>query len=158
MPTLLTTKQLESATAGGDDFIRTKNGQIVALALRLDLNPNAPYVIIVGKGVRREHRAKLLEQQGGPFPTYLKRGINSWEYIGDYGPYEFKSDAATVQRFARFRKPDSVAGSLFLTPVAASAKLVGSDDVDKIPNRGFPDAATRKAIELAAIDFVTQKL
>lgn len=55
----ITTKQLAAATAGGDDAIRTRNGRVVGLALRLDMNPDAPYVIIVGKGVQRERRAQL---------------------------------------------------------------------------------------------------
>ena len=158
MTSLLTTKQLEQATAGGDDFIRTAKGRVVGLALRLDLNPDAPDVIIVGKGIRRELRARLVASQGGTAPTYLKRGVNAWEFVGDYGPYVYKDDAATVQRLVKLRKPNSVAGGLFLSTAAASAKWADDDERNRLGNRGFPDAATRKAIEIAAVNFVTSKL
>jgi rhodanese-related sulfurtransferase len=158
MTSLLTTKQLEQATAGGDDFIRTAKGSVVGLALRLDLNPDAPDVIIVGKGIRRELRAKILALQGGTVPTYLKRGVNAWEFVGDYGPYIYKDDAATVQRLVRVRKPNSVAGGLFLSTAAASAKWAVDDERSRLGNRGFPDAATRKAIEIAAVNFVISRL
>ncbi len=158
MTTLLTTKQFEQATAGGDDFIRTAKGRVVRLALRLDLNPDAPDVIIVGKGIRRELRAKLVASQGGTAPTYLKRGVNAWEFVGESGPYVYKNDAATVQRLGGLRKPNSVAGGLYLSTTAASARWAEAGKHGRLGNRGFPDAATRKAIETATVNFVTSKL
>lgn len=158
MTSLLTTKELEQATAGGDDFIRTAKGSVVGLALRLDLNPDAPDVIIVGIGVRRELRAKLVASQGGTVPTYLKRGVNAWEFVGDCGPYVYKNDAATVHRLVKLRKPNSVAGGLFLSTAAASARWANGDEPSRLGNRGFPDTDTRKAIETAAVNFVTSKL
>lgn len=158
MTSLLTTKQLERASAGGDDFIRTAKGRVVALALRRDLNPDAPDVIIVGRGVRRELRARLVASQGGTIPTFLKRGVNAWEFVGDYGPYVYRDDAATVQKLVKLRKPNSVAGGLFLSVNAASAKWAGDDEQGRLGNRGFPDAGTRKAIETAAINFVSSRL
>jgi hypothetical protein len=158
MTSLLTTTQLEQATAGGDDFIRTAKGRVVGLALRLDLNPAAPEVIIVGNGIRRELRAKLVASQGGTVPTYLKRGVNAWEFVGNYGPYVYKDDSATVQRLVRDRKSNSVVGGLFLSTAATSAKWAEADERGRLENRGFPDATTRKAIETAAVNFVTSKL
>lgn len=146
MTKLITTKQLAAATAGGDNAIRTKKGQVVGLALRLDMNPDAPYVIIVRKGVQRERRAQLATIQDCHVPTYIKRDTDAWEYIGDYGPYVFKTDVSTIQKLAKHRKPNSVAGGLFL------------DESSRIKNRGFPDAATRKAVEKAAVEFVMLEL
>jgi Domain of unknown function (DUF3883) len=154
MATMITTSQLIVSTAGGDDFIRTKNGRVVGLALRKDLNPDAPEVIIVGRGPRRESRAKLLEQQATPVPAYMKRGVNSWEYIGEYGPYIYKTDKSTVAKLVRSRQPNSVAGGLYLSANAILSLNAGAEEESKLSNRGFPDAKTRKEIETAAVKFV----
>jgi hypothetical protein len=53
----ITTAELARRTAGGDDYIRTKDGEIKGLALRLDLNKKAPEIVVVGKGPRIESRA-----------------------------------------------------------------------------------------------------
>jgi hypothetical protein len=154
---MITTAQLAAATAGGDDFIRTFNGQVMGLALRLDLNPTAPEVIIVGKGVRREQRARLVEAHQLPIPTYIKRGTNAWEHIGDYGPFVYRTDNATVQRLVKYRLPNSVAGGLYLSDESAISKAASNDNA-RARNGGFPDAKTRKEIEEAAIGFVTKSL
>ena len=49
---MISTKTLAARLAGGDDYIRTKRGRVRGLALRTDLNPEAPEVIVVGMGPR----------------------------------------------------------------------------------------------------------
>ena len=49
-----------------------------------DYNPEAPRVILAGRGPIIEESAAALIGQQGPIPVYLKRGSNAWEYVGDY--------------------------------------------------------------------------
>ena len=44
----ITTDELARRTAGGDDYTRTKDGEIKGLALRLDLKKKAPETVVVG--------------------------------------------------------------------------------------------------------------
>ena len=68
----------------GDGFLRYGDDQIVSAALHTDLNPDAPTVILVGRGPRRESSAQLLCEQRLPVAVYLKRGTNRWEFSGDF--------------------------------------------------------------------------
>ena len=49
-----------------------------------DYNPEAPRVILPGRGRDIEKWADVLCKQGGPVPVYLKRAPNEWEFVGDY--------------------------------------------------------------------------
>ncbi|WP_233886397.1 DUF3883 domain-containing protein [Paraburkholderia flagellata] len=144
------TAELARLTAGGDDYIRTKDGEVKGLALRLDLNEGAPDVIVVGKGPRIEHRAMLLRDTPHGVPTYVKRGTNSWEYLGEYKATAYRIDAPTIKQYRGERPASDIAGILFLESVEAVSVTVRGG--------GFADPQTRREIEEAAINFVKQEL
>ncbi|WP_179258548.1 DUF3883 domain-containing protein [Caballeronia sordidicola] len=142
--------ELARLTAGGDDYIRTKDGEVKGLALRLDLNEEAPEVIVVGKGPRIEHRAKLLLDTPYAVPTYVKRGTNAWEYLGEYRATAYRTGRSTIEQYRGERRADDIAGILFLESVEAVSVTVRGG--------GFADPQTRREIELAAIHYVTREL
>ncbi|WP_423193710.1 DUF3883 domain-containing protein [Cupriavidus sp. H18C2] len=144
------TAELARLTAGGDDYIRTKDGEVKGLALRLDLNEGAPEVVVVGKGPRIERRAKLLLDTPYAVPTYVKRGTNAWEYLGEYRAIAYREDRSTIEQYRGERRAEDVAGILFLE----------SDEALSVTVRGggFADPQTRWEIELAAIQYVTREL
>lgn len=146
-PSWITTDELGIRTAGGDDYIRTKGGEVKGLALNPNLNHDAPSVVVIGKGPRIEARAKLFVESGLTVPTYMKRGTNAWELIGDYWAIEYKIDSATIRKYRGDRPLDKVAGILFLERT----------DETTVEVRGgcFADSKTRKEVEQAAIKFVT---
>lgn len=143
----ITTAELAKRTAGGDDYIRTKGGEVKGLALNPRLNHDAPNIVVVGKGQRIEARAKLFVESGVTIPTFIKRGTNAWELIGSYRAIEYRVEAATVRRHRGSRPIDEVAGILFLER---------TDEVTvDVRGGGFADSKTRKEVEQAAIAFVT---
>ena len=142
----ITTAELAIRTAGGDDYIRTKGGEVKGLALNPSLNHDAPNVVVVGKGPRIEARAKLFVESGLTVPTYMKRGTNAWELIGNYRASEYKTDSATIRKHRGDRPVDEIAGILFL-------ERTDEAKVD-VRGGGFADPATRRAVELAAVEFV----
>jgi hypothetical protein len=146
-PNWITTAELAQRTAGGDNYIRTKDGEVKGLALRLDLNEQAPDIVVVGKGPRIEARAKLFLNSGASVPTYVKRGTNAWELIGQYRATAYRTNATTIRTHASDRPQGKVAGILFLE--RTDEVTVG------VRGGGFADPATRRAVELAAIAFVT---
>jgi hypothetical protein len=110
----ITTDQLAEATAGGIDFIRTKDNKFKGLALRPDMNERAPRIVVVGKGPRIEDKAERFAKADVSIPVYLKRGTNAWEYIGNYRAVSYRTDAETISQYRGSRQRDTVAGILFL--------------------------------------------
>jgi len=149
-PKILTTAELALATAGGDDYIRTRNNVVRGLALRLDFNPEAPDVVVFGPGPRVWARAQRLLDSGSAVPTYVKRGTNAWEYMGEYRATALRSDPATLRQYAKGRRVGEVAGALFLENAAEPEVQVFGG--------GFADAQTRREVERAAVAFVTHEL
>lgn len=148
--TCISTAELARITAGGDDYIRTKDGQVKGLALRLDLNEGAPEIITVGKGPRIQHRARLLLDTPHAVPTYVKRGTNSWEYIGEYKATAYRTDGSTIEQYHGARQVRDVAGILFLESIDTVSIAVRGG--------GFADPLTRREVEQAAIRCVTREL
>ena len=148
--TWIDTPTLAERLAGGDDYIRARNGEVRGLALRLDLNPQAPNIVIVGKGPRIEERARLLVNTRGPVPAYAKRDTSAWEYLGEYSGTAYRTDIDTIKRYRADRLARDVAGILFLE----SANMVSVS----VRGGGFADPLTRREVEQAAIDFVTATL
>ena len=154
----LTTPELAKATAGGDDYIRTKNNKVLGLALKLEVNPLAPDpaagridgVVAFGKGPQIEARAQLFLDSGCAAPVYIKRRVNHWEYVGNYYASEIRRDPESIAKYGGNRKPGTVAGVLFLRS--------GSELDVQIARRGFPDLKTRQETEIAAVSFVWSEL
>ena len=98
---------------GGDleSYLPNVGGLVVAACLRLDTNPHAPDVILVGTGPGIEGAADMLIAQQTPVPTFLKRGPGKWEYCGDYAVERWSTDAAEL---------------------AAQAARSGRDDITRI--------------------------
>jgi len=151
-PKILTTKELAKATAGGDDYIRTKNNIVRGLALNRDYNPDAPEIIVFGQGPKVQTRAQLFLNSGVAVPTYIKDGVKAWRYVGEYRATKISRDPAIVQKYGvrRRRYAKYAAGVLFLE--SASEPNV------EISGGGFADPQTRKEVEVAAMKFVTNEL
>lgn len=146
----ITTAQLKEATAGGDSYIRTKNNEVRGLALKKELNPNAPDVVLVGQGPRIQRSAELFAEQGRAVPTYIKNDVDDWEFFGHYRAAKLSRKASDIKAHGSSRPPNSVAAALFLEK---------AEELDIVPRKGsFPDAKERKEIEQAAINFVTRTL
>jgi len=75
-------------------YLPTRQGSVVAACLKLDLNPNAPYVILCGKGTIIASAGVALSVQREPIPVFIKRGVNRWEYQGLFKVTEAHSSGA----------------------------------------------------------------
>lgn len=141
----ISTPELAKRTAGGDGYIRTKDGVVKGLALKRTLNSLAPNIIVVGKGLHIEARAALFLGSGVSVPAYIKRATNAWELIGQYRAVAYRTDQATIKRDGDGRDVAGIAGILYTER---------TDEVAiNICGGGFADPAARKAVELAAIAY-----
>ena len=149
-PEFVNTKELAHLLAGGDDYIRTKNNIVLGLALTRKLNPDAPEVVVFGKGPRVVARAELFLQSRLVVPAYIKRKVDQWQYLGQYKAVDIRTEASALTYYGRTRIPDTVAGALILERVDVESLSVHGG--------GFADSETRKAVEEAAIKYAIRYL
>ena len=74
----------EKLGGGKQTFLPTKNNKVVCVCLTKDLNPNAPYEIVVGDGPIITSSAKRFADQSTYVPTFMKIKSNEWAYEGDF--------------------------------------------------------------------------
>ena len=68
------------------EYLPSVGGRVVCACLRRSKhNPDAPEIILAGKGSRVKQAAeRLCERQQDPIPMFIKLRPNFWEYVGDY--------------------------------------------------------------------------
>ncbi len=145
--TWLTTAELARRTAGGDGFLRFKNGNVVAIAITPQKNENAPEILVVGKGPRRVAGAEQLVSSRRIVPLYMKREVNAWEFIGRYRAYDYRSARSDILKYRGSRPLDQIAGILFLEST--------DEPVLDLCGGSFGDPESRRKVERAAINFVS---
>ncbi|MDA3132213.1 DUF3883 domain-containing protein [Atlantibacter subterranea] len=149
-PPLVTTAELAALTAGGIDYIRTKNNIIKGLALKLTVNPLGPEVIVFGGGKNMVARAERFLASQAVVPAYVKLTTNRWKFYGLYRATAIKRDKHTITKYRADRLEQNIDGVLFLENVAEPT----TDSFDG----QYGDAKTRKAVEEAAIKAVWKYL
>ena len=65
-------------------YLPTVAGTVVAACIKPKLNPQAPNVILCGKGPVIAASAAALAKQTEPVPVFIKRGVNRWEFQGKF--------------------------------------------------------------------------
>jgi hypothetical protein len=96
-------------------YLPRNRGDVVSGCFRTDLNPKAPYEILVGHGKLRISSAKRLVEQDKPIPVFLQRASKRWEFIGYYRGVKYSDAPGEVAAKARTANLDGqVAGVLYL--------------------------------------------
>jgi hypothetical protein len=65
-------------------YLPMKDGRVLYGAFRKDLNPDAPRIILPGKGSIIENSAYTFARQRNPIPVFIKHGRNKWKYVGEF--------------------------------------------------------------------------
>jgi hypothetical protein len=115
------TRREIGARVGGDlqSYLPNVGGRVAAACLDPNLNPDAPAVILPGIGPRIEGAADLLLAQGAPVPTFLKRGTNEWEYVGEFRAEHGSRDASELTTHARRSGRSDITRVIHMTEVKA---------------------------------------
>jgi len=80
-----TREQIHSHCGGSkQSYLPTVKGQVVAACLTPKLNPRAPAVILCGCGPVVAAAGAALASQSEAIPVFVKRGVNCWEYQGQF--------------------------------------------------------------------------
>ena len=111
---IISTKEVAKRTAGGDSYIRTKDGLVMGIAITKKKNPKAPSIITVSKGPFIVKNAELLANTKTPVPVYLKLGTNQWLYKGKYKVFNYSLDKADIEEYHGSREIEEIHGILFL--------------------------------------------
>jgi hypothetical protein len=112
-----TRREISSRLGGSVQSYLPHTDEIVrAACLRLDTNPGAPGIILVGTGPGIERAAEMLIAQRTSVPTFLKRGLGKWEYVGDYAVDHWSSDGAELAAQAKRSGRKDITRIIYMTP------------------------------------------
>ena len=129
---ILTRDQIKKEVgAGGDGFLLTKNNLVVAVALDLEKNPQGPDILLVGKGRVKEKNARLFVDSQSCVPTFVKRGVNRWEFRGHYYATALVNDDSAIETYRQHRPKNDISGIMFM-------------EMDGMYWHNFPDEAADK--------------
>lgn len=116
-PNIISTAELARRTAGGDSYIRTKDGEVMGVAITKKKNPKAPKVITVSKGERIIKNAEILVATVNSFPVYLKLGVNQWLYKGEYIVERYSTETRDIRENCGNISEGEIHGILFLKKI-----------------------------------------
>jgi hypothetical protein len=109
-----------ASVVGGErqSYLPQKEGTIVCGRFTRDMNPKAPYEVLVGDLPKVAAKAKLLIEQGGSIPVFVKEAPNEWRFHGFMAPARFATDRRTVESKAKAAgREGPIAGVLVLEDV-----------------------------------------
>lgn len=107
------------AAVGGSvqSYLPIKDGKVVAVCLTKEYNPDAPRVILVGKGPIIESAGNLLSQQVLPVPVFMKKVVNEWEYQGMFKVVRHIVGSVDMQPYVKRSGRSDVVRVIFLEQV-----------------------------------------
>lgn len=75
-----------SKMLGGDtqSYLPISKEAVVCACLTMELNPDAPDIILVGKGKQTVRAAQIFLEQNWTVPLFIKQLENEWEYKGNF--------------------------------------------------------------------------
>jgi hypothetical protein len=115
--TLYTRPQIQREFGGNPQaYLPFREGRVTCGCFTTDRNPRAPHEVLVGSGVDIMKAARMLVNQGGTIPVFLKRGSNKWEYLGHFRVKAHSTDPNVIRPKAREALRDDVTMVLNLEP------------------------------------------
>jgi hypothetical protein len=98
-------------------YLLHRDGAVVAGCFTLELNPEAPLVVLAGKGPQLSGLADTFCAQKGSIPVCVKSGLGEWLCCGNYKLVRSSADPAEIARHTvEARRPD-IYKLLFLAEV-----------------------------------------
>jgi hypothetical protein len=99
---------------GGQAFgyLPQVGSRIVCGRFTLEMNPHAPYEVLVGNPPGVLRKAEMLIEQGGVIPVFIKASTNRWRYHGPMEVVGFDTRARVVRAKAKEANREDVVGVL----------------------------------------------
>ncbi|MBR8165673.1 hypothetical protein [Burkholderia vietnamiensis] len=97
------TREVIHSTCGGSKqaFLPAKNGKVVAACLRMDLNPQAPDIIICDGSASARAAGRTLAGQQDAIPVFIKIEVDSFRFVGLFAVSESLTAPLDCAPYAR---------------------------------------------------------
>jgi hypothetical protein len=82
-------------------FLPTRQGKVVAACLRMDLNPQAPDVILCNSAASSRAAGRTLSRQAYPIPVFIRSETDRFRYVGQYAPDQSLTAPLETAPYAR---------------------------------------------------------
>ena len=93
-----TRRQINSVLGGSlQHYLPHVSGKVVCGCFVTRKNPDAPCVILPGRGPSIRRWAEAFAAQKTAVPVFLKERTNAWKYIGDYRVRERTTETSVVR-------------------------------------------------------------
>lgn len=97
---LYTRREITDSLGGGvQDYLPHRDGHVVCACLSHELNPDAPFVVLVGTGPEIVRWGKVFAEQREFVPVFVKRATNAWQYVGRYRTESSSTDSEEISRW-----------------------------------------------------------
>jgi hypothetical protein len=96
-------REFISAQLGGgtQDYLPHSAQRITYGAFSLDLNPQAPGIVLPGEGPEIERWARVFADQDEAIPVFVEKRSNEWTYMGMYRCVELSEVPELIAQHAR---------------------------------------------------------
>ena len=91
----------EQLGGGVQDYLPHVGGRITYGAFSLDLNPQAPAVVLPGDGPEIVKCSRVFAEQTEAIPVFIKKRSNEWTYMGEYRCSELIEGAKVIASYAQ---------------------------------------------------------
>jgi hypothetical protein len=98
-------------------YLLHRDGKVVAGCFTLELNPEAPRVVLAGNGPQIREWADIFCAQTGSIPVCLKSGLGEWLCCGNFKLARSSADPAEIARHSAQAGRSDVYKLLFLQEV-----------------------------------------
>jgi hypothetical protein len=98
-------------------YLLHRDGQVVAGCFTLEHNPEAPQVVLAGKGPPIAKLADILCEQAGSIPVCVKSGMGEWLCCGEYKLVRSSTDPAEIASHTAEDRRSDVYKLIFLAEV-----------------------------------------
>ncbi|WP_321949333.1 hypothetical protein [Paraburkholderia sp. J10-1] len=97
------TREFIHSACGGSKqaFLPARNGKVVAACLRMDLNPQAPDIIICDGSASARAAGRTLAGQRDAIPVFIKMEVDSFRFVGLFAVSESLTARLDCAPYAR---------------------------------------------------------
>jgi hypothetical protein len=98
-------------------YLLHRDGKVVAGCFTLELNPEAPLVVLAGNGPKISGWADIFRTQKGSIPVCVKSGLGEWLCCGNFKLVRASSDQTEIAKHSALAQRSDVYKILFLEEV-----------------------------------------
>jgi hypothetical protein len=104
-----------------------KNSRVVCGCFKLDLNPDAPDIVLPGSRNDWLEKARLFQKQGSPIPVFVKGEGLPWEYVGFYDCETITINPMEIAIHQKLSGRNDIGCVMFLAPESINDSHLGHD-------------------------------